>query len=503
MAESKPFRFSLKEPAHRDIAWAALGFLLVLICLIQLDLVERIFHSTRPFEHLELDEWIAALPALALAAAWYAYRRWQESARLSRTFAEKSAELEVSNRNLSLTIEALDQQIQARRQAEAALSSAKETAERANRDKSAFLAAASHDLRQPLHSMRLLLAALPDAELSKPGREIVSHLNEALETMGGQLNALLDISKLDADAVEPAVVSFRANPLLERLERSMAPLAREKAIQCRFVRRTAVVRSDPDLLYEILQNFLSNAIRHCDGKPVLAGCRRRGSNLRFEVWDRGTGIPKAELKSVFKAFYQVGSPQRDRDRGLGLGLAIVERLARLLGHRLEVSSTPNRGTLFAIEVPLAEQQTVPCKPVERPAAETGRPTRNEVLIVEDNVKVAEATERLLRSWGHRCRVAGGELPAIRMIENDSVRPHLVILDYHLQECTGITALTRIRSCLGYPVPGLIITGHLTPGVLSAAKIEDCVVLQKPIDPDALRRRLDQLSPAVESLATSP
>ncbi len=415
----------------------------------------------------------------------------------------RTTELSLSNKSLSLTIDALRKQIQRRQEAETALNSAKDAAERANRAKSTFLAAASHDLRQPLHSMRLLLAALPRVELSNSGREITGQLVEAAETMGRLLNSLLDLSKLDAGAVEPSFASVPTIELLGRLERFIAPLAREKRVSCRFVPRDATVRSDPDLLYEILQNFLTNAIRHGAGRPILVGCRRRGTNLRFEVWDRGEGIPEHELGSIFKEFYQVGTPQRDRDRGLGLGLAIVARLADLLGHTLEVRSAPDKGTLFAIQVPLVERPARRHRPIKRRVARTDRTARWDALIVEDNPKVARATDRLLRTWGFRTRVATSELRAIRAVQNGGCRPNLVILDYHLPRGTGITALKSIRSRLRYPVPGLIVTGHLTPTVLTAAKIEDCKVLQKPIDPEQLREAVEEMVPVTRPRNQKP
>lgn len=440
----------------------------------------------------------AELTPRAVAAARADELLAQANARLLETLREsklREAELMVSNKSLSLTIEELVNQSKRRQEAEAALHAAKEVAEKANRAKSTFLATASHDLRQPLHSMRLLLAALPRREFTGSSDEILSQLDEAVEIMGRLLHSLLDISKLDAGGVEPNLTTFAVNDLLGLLERTSRPLILEKGLDCRFVPSGATIRSDPEILTEILQNFLSNAIRHCRGGRILVGCRRRQGTLRLEVWDDGEGIAEAELDSVFGEFYQVGTPQRDRDRGLGLGLAIVDRLARLLDHPVDVCSIPDKGTVFAVEVPLAERKARPLRRAPESSAATDLKALGDVLVVEDNLKVAQATERLLRAWGLRVKTVSTGLQALRAVKSGGRRPDLVVLDYNLPRGTGATVLKAIRTRLRHPVPGIIITGHLSPLMLNDAQAVECRVLQKPIDPEKLKSLIAELIPA--------
>jgi signal transduction histidine kinase len=422
----------------------------------------------------------------------------EANARLLAALTEsemRATELSVSNRGLSLTIEQLRKEIERRRKAEAELSEAKELAERANRAKSFYLATASHDLRQPLHSMRLLLAVMPRSTLPKSSSEIVDELENAVETIGRLLNALLDVSKLEAGSVSPSFETFSASELLDRLERNNAPLIREKRVDCRFVACSEVVRSDPDLLSQILQNFLSNALRHCRDGRVLVGCRRSVDQLSFQVWDQGEGIPEAELALIFNEFYQVGNPQRDRERGLGLGLSIADRLGRLLGHSIGVRSWPDRGTVFTIEVPLAEARKLrPKKRQSAKASARARTIRHDVLVVEDNRQVLQATTQALRAWGFRTQSARTGLQAIRALRSRTFRPRLVIADYHLPRVTGIAVLKEIRRQLGYAVPGLIITGHLSPNIIAETERLDCLILQKPVAPDQLRRLSSELAP---------
>jgi len=238
--------------------------------------------------------------------------------------------------------------ISQRKQAEDALRRAHAETERASRAKSRFLAAASHDLRQPLQAINLLVAALRSTATDPDSAEIVRSIEDSLQATNELLDALLDVSRLEAGALQPRPRPVYVGDLLDRLAPEFAAAAREKGIELRVVASSAAIRSDPPLLDRILRNLVANAIRYTERGRVLIGCRRRADGVRIEVWDTGIGIPADKLEAIFEEFYQLGNPERDRTRGLGLGLAIVDRVAKLLGHAVEVRSQPGKGSMFAV-----------------------------------------------------------------------------------------------------------------------------------------------------------
>ena len=245
-----------------------------------------------------------------------------------------------------------------RNQAAEALEAAKRHAEQANLGKSRFLAAASHDLRQPLQTLSLLQGILAkkvrDAELVN----LVLRLEEALDAMSGMLDSLLDINQLEAGIVRPQVVTFPVKELLERLRNEFAYHAETRGLGWRVISCGLFVSSDPRLLEQMIRNLLSNAVKYTESGKVLLGCRRRGDRLRIEVWDTGPGVPKEQLQAIFEEFHQLDNAARERNRGLGLGLAIVQRLAHLLGHAVDVRSRVGKGSAFSVEVPLSHEAAV-------------------------------------------------------------------------------------------------------------------------------------------------
>ncbi|MGQ9371051.1 ATP-binding protein [Azospirillum sp. A39] len=258
---------------------------------------------------------------------------------------------DAAGRPLRLT--GLDIDITERKRVEQALSRAKEEAERANLAKSKFLAAASHDLRQPVQSLVFFVAALSERLAGHPAAPALERMQMAVDALRQLLDGILDLSKLDAGVVAPQVRPFPAAELLHRLEAQYAPRFADRGLAFRIRPCRATVESDPTLLGRILGNLVENALKYTPAGTVLVGCRRRGDVLRVEVWDTGSGIPPERFDDIFEEFVQIGNPERDRTQGLGLGLAIVQRLARLLGHRLDLRSRPGRGSVFAVEVPLA------------------------------------------------------------------------------------------------------------------------------------------------------
>src|SRR5581483_1242942 len=269
-----------------------------------------------------------------------------------------------------------------------ALEAAKSEAERANVGKSRFLAAASHDLRQPLQTMSLLQGMLEKRVRDEPTLKLVRRLDETVNTMSSMLDKLLDINQLEAGIVRPAIVDFPIKRLLDELTTEFAYHTAASGLDWRVVSSSLIVRSDPRLLEQILRNLLSNAAKYTNQGKLLLGCRRHGGNVRIEVWDTGPGIPERELQAIFEEFHQLDNPARERSKGLGLGLAIVQRLADLLGHKIDVRSRLGAGSVFTIEVPLGRPELAEAPAPGQKEAES-TPSRGTVLIIEDDPAVLE------------------------------------------------------------------------------------------------------------------
>ena len=377
-----------------------------------------------------------------------------------------------------------------RKGAEAALRAAKEEAERANRAKSRFLAAASHDLRQPLHALGLFASVLAGKVRGEGNRRLVQKIGASLEALDRMFGALLDISRLEAGVITPAVEDFRVRNLLERMTDQFTPQADEKGIEFRVVACGAVVRSDSALLDRILRNMISNAVRYTDSGRVLLGCRRRGAALRIEVWDTGPGIPEAQLSEVFQEFERLPRGGGDQGDGLGLGLTIVERMSRLLGHSTHVSSVPGKGSMFAVEVPCGGAKAKGRRRQSRTADDGVDVAGARILVLDDEACVLEGTVRVLEEWGCRVRGARSIEEALAGLAVFGGPPNLIIADYRLgQSMTGSRAVERIQAELGAEVPAIIITGDTAPARLREAQASGHELLHKPFPPDRLRRIL--------------
>lgn len=362
----------------------------------------------------------------------------------------------------------------------------------ANRAKSRFLAAASHDLRQPMHALGLFVAQLRDMIRFPEARHIVGRVEASVAAMGELLDALLDISKLDAGALMTRVEEFPVSAVLARIDDSFAPAAYEKGLKFRIAPCRATVRSDPMLLDRILINLVSNAVRYTERGGVIVGCRRRGEWLRIEVRDSGIGIPEDKQQEIFQEFNQLGNPERDRGKGLGLGLAIVERLARLLNHRITVVSAPGKGSIFAIELPLALTQNAVAS---APGAPPGSDSLNEVfvVVVDDDALVREGMQGLLASWGYQTLTAATGDEVLVKLSALAQPPDVIISDYRLPEGeTGIEVIERIQSALPARIPAMLISGDTAAELLHEARASGYYLLHKPIQPAKLRSLLNHL-----------
>lgn len=364
--------------------------------------------------------------------------------------------------------------------------------ERANQAKSHFLAAASHDLRQPVHALGLLLEHLRLNALPPDSARIVDHMEETFTAMDGLLSALLNISRLDAGVVAPQAESFAINDLLAQLASEYDAVAQSKGLRLRIHPSSATVISDRTLLQQIVANLLANATRYTEHGGVLIGCRKRGSKLVIEVWDTGIGIPPDKHQEVFQEFVQLNNPARDRSQGLGLGLAIVARTAQLLGHELSLRSRVGRGSVFGVEVPLGVAAEMKPPAIEEPMDDS-QPLQCNVLIVDDEVSILRGLTGLLECWGCRVLAAQSAQDALRRLEDEDFIPDVVITDYRLRDGdNGINVIDLLHKSLGVALPCAMITGDTAPEPLRAAEMRGIRLLHKPVRARALRELIEAL-----------
>jgi signal transduction histidine kinase/ActR/RegA family two-component response regulator len=360
-----------------------------------------------------------------------------------------------------------------------------ERADAANRAKSRFLAAASHDLRQPLHALGLFIERLASRS---EGDELVARVKHSVEALSAQFDALLDLSRLDAGGVVPRVVPFALGPELARLAAEHAEAAHGKGLALRFDPVDAWVASDPAQLLRIIQNLLSNAIRHTQHGEVHLRTRPRGDALAIEVADTGPGIPTEKQRAIFGEFVQLDGPAQSE--GLGLGLSIVERSAVLLGHPLELDSRMGEGSVFRVIVPLAPPDEATALPT---AARLGRFPGRSVWLVEDDPAVQEAMAGLLESWGCRVAVLASAAEARALLGAAGPEPALVIADYSLGGSeTGLDVVRLVRERAGTEVPAVIVSGESELGSREAIRRSGLPFLGKPVPPAQLRALLAHL-----------
>lgn len=357
-------------------------------------------------------------------------------------------------------------------------------AELANLAKTKFLAAASHDLRQPIHAQGLFIDVLSHTPLSPHQREVLASTRSAWLATSDMLNTLLDFSRIEAGVVRPNVRPFHLQNLLHTIENDLAPQADTKGLVYRSRETTLAARSDTTLVEMIVRNLVSNAIRYTERGGVLVACRRHGQGVVVEVWDTGIGIALADQADIFSEFHQLGNPERDRNKGLGLGLAIAQRLAQTLGHALTMASSPGRGSVFRLGLPLA--QAVAAEAPLAPA--TRRLDRQRVLVIDDDAVVRSAMAQLLQSWGCVCDAADSIEEALGIARN--ARPDILISDYRLRgQRTGAQAIAELRALLGPETPALMITGDTAPERLREALASGIPLMHKPVKPEQLYQAL--------------
>lgn len=370
-----------------------------------------------------------------------------------------------------------------------ALEKARADAEEANLSKTRFLAAASHDILQPLNAARLYVTSLVERAQGAEAARLAGNIDASLEAVEEILVALLDISRLDSGVLRPEIVPFRLDEVLRQLELEFAPLAQEKKIDLRFVPCGLTVRSDRRLLRRLLQNLISNAVKYTPKGRVLVGCRRRGGKVLAEIIDTGVGIPRSKHKVVFQEFQRLDQGAREA-RGLGLGLSIVERIGRVLEHPVTLRSAAGRGSVFAVElpvaVPLPEEQTQPVAPPRSLTPLVGLT----ILAIDNEPAILDGMELLLSGWGCRVIKAADVASALEGVHAAKAQPDFVLVDYHLDAGHGIEAVMALRWKLGR-LPAALITADRSRKVRDAARAAEMTVLQKPLKPAALRALLAQ------------
>lgn len=437
--------------------------------------------------------------------------------------------------------------ITSRKQVEAELRNAKDDAERANLAKTKFLAAASHDLRQPVQSLIYFAEALSTRITDPKIKGVVADMEMAIAALKGLLDNLLDVSKLDA-----GVVSVHPQPVdMERLLGSVRVtyegVATAKGVDLRVRPCAAHVQTDPALFRQLLGNFIHNAVRYTERGGILVGCRRRGDQLRVEVWDSGVGIAPGQTEEIFEEFTQIGNPERDRAQGLGLGLAIVRRLSRLMGHPVGVRSAPGHGSVFWVELPLVEVAAEPEAPQSAAVAAAGTiphladalgslpgwprrepewplpkqavggmaaaaaevlrsdqggctdneaelsgDLRDMIVLIDDEPVVLASLSVVLQSWGYDVVAAASSSDAVRTLSGGTRKPSMILADYRLREGrTGTEAIHDLCAHFNCRIPGIIITGDTAPERIREAAASGISVLHKPVTPPVLLEALSR------------
>ena len=415
-----------------------------------------------------------------------AYALFRTAVTLEAKVSERTAEL------AKLTHQMLHE-ISQRRLAERALLAAKAEAEGANHSKTRFLAAASHDLHQPLNAARLFLGALADEIVTERARDLLGRVDAALDTVDDLLSALLDISRLDAGAWPVNLAPVPVWPVLARLLEEYGPQAQAVGIDLRVVPCSAVLHTDRGLLERVLRNLISNAIRYTAAGRVLVGCRRRGTHVRVEVWDTGVGIPTDRRGRIFEEFHRLGNAPRNDGKGLGLGLAIVDRIARLLDLGLDVGSEIGRGSCFSVLVPRGEAGGAMEEPAPVDLAPLDSLAGRRVLMIENDDSAVEGMRALLETWGCGLVAGASVAAALARLAPGAAPPDVLIVDYHLDDgALGVDAVGELRAHFGAGLPAMVISSDRSAETRARLKAEGLPFLPKPTSPARLRAMMSYL-----------
>ena len=387
-----------------------------------------------------------------------------------------------------------------RRQTAHALHAAKRQAEQASKAKSRFLAAASHDLRQPLQTLALIQGLLAIKVKGVKEQRLIVRFEDALTAMTNMLNTLLDINLIEVGAIKVAAIDVPVADLLNRMRTDLTDQAQSQGLKLIVMPCSLSIRTDPPLLEQMLRNLLSNALKYTSQGRVLLGCRRRRGHLRIEVWDTGRGIPASELEAIFEEYHQIDNAARERSRGLGLGLSIVKSLGDLLEHPVRVRSSPSKGSVFSLEVPLSEAaQSLAAPARAKSLVEAKPPVPATILVVEDDPEVREYLGLFLSETGYSVESAADGPAALTLLAAKKLRPDLVLADYNLPNgLTGVELSRRVRRDLGLALPFIILTGDISTEALRDIARHDCVQFSKPVKLRILNQAIAKLLEAAPS-----
>ncbi len=376
------------------------------------------------------------------------------------------------------------------RAAETTLRHAKERAQAATASKSRFLAAASHDLRQPLQSLNLYIATLKRQTSEVTVLETAGKMHQSLKAMGQLLNSLLDLSRFEGGTIIPKIEEFPAQVLLNQIYVDNAPIADEKRLHFNIAKSSAVISSDSQLLQRVVENFVTNAIKYTDVGSVTIECREDSGSLYIEVVDTGIGIPESELESIFEAYEQLHNAVRDRRNGLGVGLTIARNIAHLLNHSISVESVSGKGSRFSVKVPLGAQVKQTDKAQAHALHDDALDDRQTILLIEDDPVVRDATKWFLDAAGHHV-IATSDAEIALDIVRGSGRPDLIISDFCLPGIDGQAAIEKVRQHFGSELPAILITGDMSIRELVDERLPNCTVLSKPVDTNELMQLVDK------------
>ncbi len=381
-----------------------------------------------------------------------------------------------------------------------ALEETKHQAELANVAKSRFLAAASHDLRQPLQTLALLQGLLAKIVKGAQAQTLVARLDQTLDAMSAMLNTLLDINQIEAGTVHAEMVGFPINTILNRLREDFHYQAQAKNLDLKVIPCGLSIYSDLRLLEQMLRNLLANALKYTEHGKVMLGCRRKAGMLSIEIWDTGIGIPEKEYQAIFEEYHQLDSPARERSLGLGLGLSIVQRLGNLMGHKVHVRSQRGKGSVFTIEVGLSSDEIpLPFENQQLAMKSTAKENIGRIgtiLVIEDDQEVRTLLELFLKDAGHRVATAADGRVALKLVTREKFYPDLILADYNLPNgMHGLQIASKLREKLKSQVPVIVLTGDISTGSLRDIALQNCVQLNKPVKLKELTKVIQQLLPA--------
>lgn len=365
-------------------------------------------------------------------------------------------------------------------------------ADAANQAKSNFLAAVSHDLRQPLHALGLFVSNLKNNVKDTIHVGTVDKIDSLLVGLESMFNGLLDISRLDAGIIKPDFRHFDIAPLIDKVYGDCQQEAQGKNINLRKRQHKLIVYSDPVLVERIIRNLMTNAVRHTQSGSVLVGVRRASKSVRVSIWDTGPGIAEGQVQKIYDEYYQLKNPERDRNKGLGLGLAIVSRLVEQLDISIELKSTLGKGSCFSINLPFGDEEKVADAPEQLTNVKTVTLDGTTILVIDDDTSILEGMQTLLESWG--CQVMLAESIASAEEQVSHKIPNLIVADYRLREnLTGMDAINAINKQVGKKIPAVLVTGDTDPDRLREAQNSGLPLLHKPVRPAKLRTMIGRLN----------